>query len=573
MANLLILTGAQQGRRLPLQGDKIVLGREFGCDIEIKESMLHSHPDGPRTESISRKHAIISCEGGKYFIEDGDGQGNKSRNKTFVNDREVPFPTRQPLRNNDRIRLCDFVCTFHEGANVGSLVTARLTPVPQTTTALAAGSSVESSIDQDSGSAVLQTQPAEKLRGMLAIIKGLSKTLELDILLPRIVEDLFQLFKQADRGFIILCDETTQEPVTHAFKARLASPKPDTRFSVSIVKRCINTGEAILGNDVVRQFPDSQSICDLPIRSLMCAALFSQNGQPLGAIQLDTQDPKKKFTEDDLNLLLGVASQASIALCNARLYQDSLDNQRHERDLEVAHQVQRALLPQQPPDIPGCEFFAYYESALEVGGDFFDFIPLPQQRLAVLLGDVAGKGVAAALIMVKFSVEARVCLLTEPDLAAAVTKLNTVMNRVCPSDTFVTLAAVVLDLATYTAHLVNAGHPSPLLFHRATGAVEEAAPTEVAGTPLGILDDQVYACRQVQLQPGDSLLLFSDGITEAMDANGRLFRMKGVQAVFGDRSLSPRETGDRLIQAVKKHSSGCSQHDDITLVCFGRAGE
>ena len=110
MANLLILTGAQQGQSLPLQGNRIVLGREPGCDIEIKETMLHGHPAGSGTGNISRRHAIISCESGQYFIEDGDGQGNPSRNKTFVNDRQVPFPGRHPLHNNDRrhppLRLC-----------------------------------------------------------------------------------------------------------------------------------------------------------------------------------------------------------------------------------------------------------------------------------------------------------------------------------------------------------------------------------------------------------------------------------------------------------------------------------
>src|SRR5262249_52410767 len=174
-----------------------------------------------------------------------------------------------------------------------------------------------------------------------------------------------------------------------------------------------------------------------------------------------------------------VASQASIALCNARLHREALVHQRRERDLEVAHEVQLALLPRCLPSVLGYEFFAHYEPAQQIGGDYYDFIPLPDQRLAILLGDVAGKGVPAALVMAKFSVEARVCLETAFGLAAAVSKLNAHMARADLSDRFVTLVAVVLDPATHTATLVNAGHPSPLLIRYATGAVEEAAPVAV----------------------------------------------------------------------------------------------
>src|SRR5947209_1601882 len=124
-----------------------------------------------------------------------------------------------------------------------------------------------------------------------------------------------------------------------------------------------------------------------------------------------------------------------------------LARERLKLDLELAREVQRGLLPPQLPEVPGYEFFVYYESAYEVGGDYYDFIPLPRQRLAVLLGDVAGKGVVAALLMAKLSADARSCMLTEPDPAAAVTKLNSLMTQSGIADRFVTLVAAVLDPA------------------------------------------------------------------------------------------------------------------------------
>src|SRR5207253_4074754 len=125
------------------------------------------------------------------------------------------------------------------------------------------------------------------------------------------------------------------------------------------------------------------------------------------------------------------------------------------RDLELARDVQRGFLPLRLPLVPGYEFFAFYEPALEVGGDYYDFIPLSQQRMAVMLGDVAGKGVAAALLMAKLSADARFCMLTEADPAAAVTRLNSLMNRSGISDRFVTLAVAILDHRSHTVTLVN----------------------------------------------------------------------------------------------------------------------
>ncbi len=236
--------------------------------------------------------------------------------------------------------------------------------------------------------------------------------------------------------------------------------------------------------------------------------------------------------------------------------------------------MQLAILPQHPPDVPGYEFYTYYKSAQAVGGDYYDFVPLPRRRLAVLLGDVAGKGVAAALVMVKFSVEARACLLTEPEPAAAVSKLNALMSKAALADRFVTLALAVLDPASHTIALVNAGHPSPLLFRRAAGlggAVEEAVPLKDAGPPVGIDDGHEYTSCQVVLQPGDGLVLFSDGVTEAQDAQGFQFRPKGIRTVLQGGPWAARETGERLIEAVKQHASGRPENDDIAVVCFGRA--
>ncbi|MFL5244049.1 MAG: SpoIIE family protein phosphatase [Gemmataceae bacterium] len=547
MADLILLTGIEPGKHLPLKGDKITIGRDPKCRIVIKDTMVRLEANVDPSCSISRKHATILCEADNYYIEDGDGRGTKSRNGIYVNDVKVPFPGRICLQNKDRIRICNFVCTFHDSDSTLS---------------------VEESVDHGSS---LQNQTADKLRIILEISNSLSKTFDTDSLLPRVVEHLFQLFPQAERGFVILFDEASGDLIPRVAKVRNAGDQPRARFSSSIVRQCLKRLEGILGSDLAQEFPESESVASLPIRSLMCAPLWTQDEQPLGAIQLDRESHKKKFTRDDLNLLMGVASQASIALNNARLHQDALIHQKRTRDLELARQVQASLLPHELPNIPGYAFFARYESALEVGGDYYDFVPLPQNRLGILLGDVAGKGVAAALIMVKFSVEARACLLSEPNPAAAITKLNALMSRTASfTDRFVTLIAAVLDPALHAVTLVNAGHPSPLLLCHATGTIEQAAPVKVAGPAIGIDDGHEYGCCQIHFQAGDRLLLFSDGITEAMDAHRRQFGEKRIHPILA-QAQSGRETVEKLLEAVKRHATGCNQNDDITTVCFGRA--
>ncbi|MBP3956742.1 SpoIIE family protein phosphatase [Gemmata sp. G18] len=249
-----------------------------------------------------------------------------------------------------------------------------------------------------------------------------------------------------------------------------------------------------------------------------------------------------------------------------------LARERLKLDLELAREVQRDFLPLFLPDVSGYEFFAHYESAYEVGGDYYDFIPLTGQRVAVLLGDVAGKGVVAALLMAKLSADARFCMLTEPDPAAAITKLNALMIKSGLADRFVTLVAAVLDPVRHTVTLVNAGHPSPLIYHRGTRTAGEAISTEVAGLPLGVLDGFEYTSCQVHLEPGDSILAFTDGVTEATDVQDLQLQMKGVYAAVRGGAYSPKALGEQVVKVVKQFAAGRSQQDDIALVGFGRTG-
>src|SRR5207247_4031301 len=178
--------------------------------------------------------------------------------------------------------------------------------------------------------------------------------------------------------------------IPKVIKTRRPADEINARFSRSIVNKCIEGVDAILSEDASSdsRFAMSQSIADFRLRSVMCAPLWTQDAKGFGVIQLDTQDRSKKFTQDDLKLLMAVAGQASVALERAKMHQELLVKERLKRDLELAREVQRGFLPSRVPELAGYEFFAHYESAFEVGGDYYDFIPLPDNRLAITLGDV-----------------------------------------------------------------------------------------------------------------------------------------------------------------------------------------
>ena len=192
------------------------------------------------------------------------------------------------------------------------------------------------------------------------------------------------------------------------------------------------------------------------------------------------------------------------------------------------------------------------------------------------MGDVAGKGVPAALLVAKLSSEARFCLLTESDPAKAIQMLNDQMIRGGLGDRFVTLAATIIDPKAHKITIINAGHMSPRVLCAATGELSDAITIEATGLPLGIMPEYEYESVTLDLEVGDTLAIFTDGVTDSMSPSGELFGAEGVDRYLiaeGDAATEttrPKRVGERMIQAVRRHANGRPQNDDIALVCFGR---
>ncbi len=255
------------------------------------------------------------------------------------------------------------------------------------------------------------------------------------------------------------------------------------------------------------------------------------------------------------------------------MHETLLERERLERDLKIAEQVQKRFLPQEVPQVQGYEFFSYYNPTYEVGGDYYDFVRLPGEKLAMAVGDVSGKGVAAALMMAKFSGDTRFCILTQDSPAAAANELNHLLYAAGIEEKFITLSLCVLDLATRRVTLTSAGHP-PLLIRRADGTIEEIG-EEIAGFPLGILDGSDYREAQIALEPGDVAVIHSDGVTDSRNTDEELYDSRENRRLIkrlAESSGGPAAVGRAILQDIREYSAGHSQADDITLVCFGPTG-
>jgi serine phosphatase RsbU (regulator of sigma subunit)/pSer/pThr/pTyr-binding forkhead associated (FHA) protein len=560
MAVLRTLQGSNPGELFPLEGESVVLGRHPQCDLVLESA------------SVSRQHAKIILNEGNYYLEDLN-----SRNGTYLNGKLVTKP--QVLKEGDEIGICDLSFAFHAdkpepNAATGSILRRRLEDQTQFVDdeRPASGSVVMTKMDLSSGSTglSLQVNSEVKLKALLEISQNLSRALELNDVLPKLLDSLFKIFLQADRGFIVLKDARTGRLVAKAIKCRDPNETEVLRISRTIVNGVMESKQAILSADAASdsRFDMAESIVDFHIRSMMCAPLITTEGHALGVIQIDTSDQRKWFNREDLDVLAGVACQAAFAIENAQLHDMVVREETIRRELAVAHEVQRGFLPSESPQVPQYDFFEFYEPASALGGDYYDYVELPRNRLAVVLGDVSGKGISASLLMAKLSAEARFCLISEPTPATAIGRLNRIFCGSGWEDRFVTLVLAVLNPAENNVTLVIAGHMPPIL-RRGKNLVEPLG-EEITNLPLGVDADIRYEQAIYPLTPGESLTLYTDGITEAMNSAGALYGQDRLLRQLAAEVSGVKTLGRHLLDDVKKFVGNRSQSDDMCLACFGR---
>lgn len=326
-----------------------------------------------------------------------------------------------------------------------------------------------------------------------------------------------------------------------------------------LVGWAIEHGESVLVPDVTK---DTRYVEALPrSKSELVVPLFSGD-EVIGAFNLES-DNLDAYTRSDLEMVTAFANQAALSIVRARLFDEALEKHRIEDELEIARSIQKTFLPARSPQYPGFDIDGTNISSRQVGGDYFDFIPIVDNQLGVAIADVSGKGMPAALIMASF----RASLIAEIRNNYAIrTIMRKVNNLICESvkrGEFVTAVYGVLDVRNRVVTFSNAGHNPPFILSQ-TGEVEYL--TE-GGLTLGVIPDKEYEERPLHIHRGDILVMYTDGITEAENKESEQFGTERlVKLVKENRDLSAKELRTLIVNEVLRFKSGDNQLDDLTLV-------
>lgn len=412
----------------------------------------------------------------------------------------------------------------------------------------------------------------------LALLYQLSQTfnssLDLDEVLNRVMDEVI-VATRAERGFLMLHDEQGQL----AFRAARGMDQhtihdPMFQISLSVVHGVARQGQPVLTGDaqVDPRFSMRQSVKLLGLRSILCVPLRIKE-RILGTIYVDNRIQAGIFSPDDLELLNAIASSAAIAIENARLYQVAVEKGRLESELQMARQVQLSLLPAEIPVVSGWEFSARWLPARQVAGDYYDFIAGPNGQLGMVVADVSDKGMPAALFMALSRSIVRASMDPALSPAGSIQRANRLICQDSTSGMFITLFYALLDPQQGRLSYVNAGHNPALFFQRGKrpgqGAMSRLGRT---GMALGVEADAPYEERRLVLNPGDFLVLYTDGVTDALDPQGRSFDMDRLESlVLAHREETAQQIGEALESALRAFTSQAPVFDDITLLVIRRS--
>lgn len=531
-----------------VSGDRTVIGRDPKCTIWL------------RFDEVSREHAEIVSTGSSWYIRDCG-----SRNGTYLNDQLLEPGIRQRLHHDDCVQICDVFLKFRLEPVRDPKVAGDSRIVVLDDPPSDAGPSIISRLDMSSSSVERAAVNASiKLQALLDITRHLRRSLNLDDVLTRVLESLFALFPQAERGIVVLRDGGAEENyVCRAVLQRDKQSPVVVPMCRSIMTRVTKHREAILSDDALvdERFKTSDSIGSAKIRSVMCAPLLDRKGHVLGVLQLDAVGRPNSFTDEELDLLANAAVLVAFAVENSQLHEAVVE-------LQVARKIQRSLLPKTTPHHDEYDFFDFYMPAKQVGGDFFDYIDLPDERLAVVLADVSGKGVGAALLVAKIAAELRVFLGICSEPVEAINRLNKSFVESGVEGRFVTMVLLVLDLKTHQLSVINAGHMRPLL-RNAKAEVVELADAET-GLPIGMDPDHEYRVFRTQFEIGESIVLYTDGVTDATNSEGEFYRAQRLQAGLMGKARTASKLGPAIIKDVRNFVSKSPRTDDLCLVCVSR---
>jgi sigma-B regulation protein RsbU (phosphoserine phosphatase) len=562
-----------------LNRPRITIGRSARNDLCVEDPFA------------SRLHAEVRKKGDSFWISDLG-----SANGTLLNDARMTVPAL--LHDGDIIRIGETIIEFNDRADTTKtkgrtqilLAENHLPSETDVTIAAAARNSqanLLTTIDSSHQTLLAHTfnQPGSTTLApqddTLAVISRVSVTLlspmSLDETLQQVLECVFQAIP-ADRGYVMLLESpegkknAPPELVCRAQKMRDgAAASNEVSLSRSITEQVLQQGKATLTSDAQQdpRFQANQSIMLGGIRSIMAVPLAIE-GRVLGMIYVDSPLHTNRFTKRNLELLTLIAGVAAIRIDNMRLLDVQVEQKRLANELAVASEIQLRLHPAAPPNINNYDLMGVSFPCYEVGGDYFDFIEKRDGRFVITVGDVSGKGTGAALLMSSIHAAVRAQCTTRLSPSEIVSEINQYIYDNTPSNRYITLFYSELDPRTHRLTYINGGHNPPLLV-RASG---EVTGLDIGGFPVGITPFGDYHEGLVQLDPGDVLVIYSDGVTESQNEAGEEFdEARLIEIVQRHRGRTAAGLRDRIDEALQKFVGKAKTVDDLTLVILKRKSE
>lgn len=553
MTVLVFIAGPNTGRRYELREGEYVIGRRSDCQVFVPDMR------------VSRQHARLREHERRWEIEDLG-----SNNGTWVNGVRIAGP--QSLRHGDEITIASNRVRV-EAAPSGDVAERSHSSGDARLTIVDASGSVLRSRDDSGAHPISRLAGAplsattelrnlrlleRKLTALTAILAAAAKTPDPEALLEGLLAPLLEMFSRADTVGVLVEDDRTGELQIKYHKHRERSFSGGLRVPGTIITHVVQDRRGVL-------LGEAAQVADGEVAGTRMGAPLSAHDAHYGVIYVEGTGAA--FRQEDVDLLQMVAYQTALAIHAAKVAVQLQQKDRLERDLRVARQIQRSLLPPAVPQVVGLDFAVHYEPAYQIGGDFYDFIWHDEGHLGLSIGDVAGKAISAALYMARLSSELRGRAGLARTPARLLRRVNEEMVRLGDDGMFATLVYAIYELESRTLVFTNAGHCVPLLRRGERVFPLQADRAHVA--PIGVVPELEVGEARVQLHAGDLLLLVTDGILEARDQRGNEYGMMRLSRRLRSARGGADDVVKAILQDVDGHVGAGGVSDDITVLAMG----
>ncbi len=539
---LYIYPGRGDSFQYPLDKEKVSIGRSAENDIPTHDPFS------------SNNHACVIAEGGSYYIQD-----NQSKNGIFVN--SIKIETRFELRRGDEILIGRTRVVFDQDSNTKVEITDE-----SASTDIDTIFSVEEILHEPDASTVFQ----KKAKNL--IISEVAKALILHVEIPELLENIMDLINDyipMDRGVLMLYDGQPRrllEKVSRINKENSEDPK--FQISQSIVSLVVERKAAIL-IPIVRddsRIRRQDSVVEAKIRSAICAPLWNDD-EIIGIVYADRIFKRNKFTEEELKLLTLLSNLAAVKIEQARAQKKRIEDEKIKSQVQLAREIQTRLLPQNDPEFEGYEIAGQNIPCYLVGGDYYDYFEIDPGHLGVVIADVSGKGFGPGMYMTSLRGWLHAEIHSGYDIEAMAVKLNDFIHGDTQSNDFITFFYGELDRESGELKYLNAGHNPPFIVSKK----KKVRRLETCGLCLGMLPSEKYGAKSIFLEPGDTAVFYTDGITECRNRENQEYTEdKLIELVKKHRGAAAAELLETIITGVEIFTEGIDPWDDMTLVVVRR---